>query len=76
MMSEESKNVIGDVIREIIERADETKAEWEKDRSDREAYGRLFALCEVLTTFQTDFAGIEEVEALLNFDIDKRYICS
>lgn len=75
-MSEESKNVIGDVIREIIERADEAKAEWEADRNNNEAYGRLFALCEVLTTFQIDFTGIEEVEDLLDFDIDKRYICS
>lgn len=76
VMSDECRNVIGDAIREIIECADEAKSEWDDDRNDKVAYGRLFALCEVLTAFKINFYGIEEVEKLLDFDIDGRYICS
>lgn len=63
-----------DTISEIIERADEAKDNLKNKGHDEREYGRLYALCEVLSIIKTDFVGETEVENVLNFDIDKKYL--
>lgn len=63
-----------DTIQEIIERADEAKNNLKANGHDEREYGRLYALCEVLSIIKTDFMGEDEVENMLNFDIDKKYL--
>ena len=58
-----------DTINEIIERADECKAQANNEFEK----GRLLAFNEVLSIIKTDFVGDEEIEKLLNLDVDKRY---
>ena len=60
-----------DSIRDIIARADEAKAS--NDGSEY-AKGRLMGLAEALSILQIDFEGVEDVENILNFDIDKKYL--
>ena len=67
-------NAIRDTIIDVIERAEEAKQTWERHKNPME-YGRLLAFCEVLSALKTDFVGVAEIEKLLDFDIDKRFIC-
>ncbi|HHT15845.1 MAG TPA: hypothetical protein GXZ86_08265 [Clostridiales bacterium] len=60
-----------DSIRDIIARADEAKAN--DDGSDY-SKGRLMGLAEALSILQIDFVGVEEIEKLIDFDIDKKYL--
>lgn len=62
-----------DYIRELITQADECKREM-SNGSDFNA-GRMQGLCEALSILKTEFVGEGEVESLLDFDIDKRYMC-
>lgn len=67
-------HTIQDTIREIIDRTEEARAEWKQDPENNMEYGRVLAFCEVLSIIKTDFTGVEEVEKILNFDIDKRFL--
>ena len=67
--------LIADVIREIIDTADEAKQNWNRDRKSDIEYGRVLAFSEVLSMLRDEFVGHEEIEKLLSFDIDKRYAC-
>lgn len=60
-----------DSIRCIIDYADEIKASGD---TGEYAQGRLMGLCEALSILKTDFVGVEDVENLLDFDIDQKYL--
>lgn len=64
----EIKSIL-DSIRAIIERVDESK----RNQGTEFEAGRLLAFNEVLSILKTDMIGLEEAEALLDFDIDERY---
>ncbi len=66
-----TNSTILDSIRDIIARADEAKA---IDNGSEYSKGRLMGLAETLSILQIDFAGVEDVEKLLNFDIEKKYL--
>lgn len=63
-----------DVIKELIDRAEEARAEWKQDPENNMEYGRVLAFCEALSVIKTDFTGEAEVEKILNFDIDRKYL--
>ena len=63
-----------DTISEIIKRADEAKNNLKNNGHDEREYGRLYAFCEILSIIKIDFVGETEVENILNFDIDKKYL--
>ena len=66
--------ILLDTIKEIIERADEAKEQYEKDPKNGVQFGRMLAFAEMLSVFKTDFLGSNDaIEELLDFDIDKRY---
>lgn len=60
-----------DSIRGIIERADEAKS---ADNGSDFSKGRLMGLAEALSILQTDFIGVDAVENIINFDIDRKYL--
>ena len=67
-------HTILDSIRDLIDRAEEARNEWKQDGENNMEYGRLLAFCEALSIIKTDFTGVEEVEKILNFDIDRKFL--
>lgn len=65
---------IVDVVRDIVERADEAKEEYSKDKGNNLEYGRLLAFCEVLSSIKAEYSGVDAVENAIDFDIDKKYL--
>ena len=65
---------IEDAIKEIIRECDEAKAGYEADRSDMVAFGQLLAYAEALSILKDYAIGERELEKLLDFDIDERYL--
>lgn len=66
-------NAISDIVKEVIEQADEAKKEYNDDKEDMVAFGKLIALAEVLTTMKDYFVGDDDLGKMLDFDIDQRY---
>lgn len=67
---------IVDITKDILERADEAKADYEADRENLVNFGRLLAFTEALSAIKCEYLGESKIDELLDFDIDKRYTCT
>ena len=65
--------MIKDIVTETINEADESKERLKKDRNQYEE-GYLHGINECLSIMKSYFVGEEELEKLLDFDIDERYL--
>lgn len=65
--------LIKDIVADIISEADESKERLKKDRNQHEE-GYLLGINECLSIMKTYFIGEEDLEQLLDFDIDERYL--
>ena len=67
-----SEELLNEVVSNIIEYADEAKSSAEKDDL---TYGKLLAYAEALSIIRDVYEG-DLSKIGLDFDIDKRYLCS
>ncbi len=65
-------NTLKDCVHELLAQADECKNK-QANGNDYDA-GRMQGLCEALGILKAEFMGESEIESLLDFDIDKRYL--